>query len=125
MSPAPRTRAPHLASALLALLLPAASMAQEPVLPGPAARDHASVRAWKAGYAKRMNEERYEHQEEREKREERLRELAKQLSRSGNSSLSTRGQRAKPAKPEDLLAPILDGSANARLWRGIGRYAIT
>ena len=125
MPSAPRTLALPLAAALVALLLPAVPFAQEPVRPGPGERDPAAVRAWKQGYAKRMNEERYENQAERKKREAKLRELAKQLKRNGNSSLSTRGQSAKPARPEDLLAPVLDGSANPRPWRGIGRYAIT
>ena len=57
---APRTRARLLAAALVTLLLPALSLAQEPVLPQGPAQDEATVRAWKTGFAKRMSEERLE-----------------------------------------------------------------
>ena len=125
MTSAPRTRDRWLAAALALMLLPAASAAQEPVLPGGPGRDQAVVRAWKQAYAARMGEERFEQMERREKREALLRSLGAKLKRSGTSQLHTRGMRARPVRPEDLVPAYSLPGAQPRPWRETGRFAIT
>jgi hypothetical protein len=120
-----RTRARLLAAVLVTLLLPALSLAQEPVLPGGQASQEAAVHAWKTGYAKRMSEERLEQKERFEQRLAKLRERARKLKRSAPSTLRTSGQSARPARPEDLQATFNDPQTRPRPWRDIGRFAIT
>ena len=122
---APRRRARLLAAVLVTLLLPALSLAQEPVLPGGQAQQEAAVHAWKTGYAKRMSEERLEHKERFEQRQAKLREQARKLKRSGQSTLRSSGQSARPARPEDLESTFNDPQTRPRPWRDVGRFAIT
>ena len=122
---APRRRARLLAAVLVTLLLPALSLAQEPVLPGGQTQQEAAVHAWKTGYAKRMSEERLEHKERFEQRQAKLREQARKLKRSGQSTLRSSGQSARPARPEDLESTFNDPQTRPRPWRDVGRFAIT
>ena len=122
MTSASRTVVRLFTAGLLALLLPSASPAQEPVRPASPERTQAAVRAWKKAHVERIQRERLK---KTAIREAKLKEMARQLKRTGGSTLSTRGLRAKPAAPEDLIAAFSDPEARPRKWREAGRFAIT
>ncbi len=126
MTLALRTGSRLLAAALFSmLLLPASSIAQEPVRPGGLGSDEAAVRAWKASYARRVGQERFTKKRNVERREAKLRELALRLKRTGKSTLTSGGLRAKPTPPQDLMSTLAEPSVRPRPWRDAGRFAIT